>query len=47
MQSDKCEVRCRNCHATVTYERMGSNWRSEAAARRMAPSAQGVTVDDL
>lgn len=44
---NKCEARCRNCHAIVTYERMGNNWRSEAAARSMEPSAQGVTVDDL
>jgi hypothetical protein len=34
---DKCEVRCRNCHAIVTYERMGYNWRS-AAARRILPA---------
>ena len=26
---DKCEVRCKNCHAIVTYERAGT-WRSWA-----------------
>lgn len=31
----KCDVRCRNCHAKVTYERMGDNWRS--ALMRRAP----------
>lgn len=31
----KCDVRCRNCHAKVTYERMGDNWRS-ALMRRVA-----------
>ncbi|KJQ55344.1 hypothetical protein RS85_00861 [Microbacterium sp. SA39] len=24
----KCDVRCRNCQAIATYERMGANWRS-------------------
>jgi len=24
----KCDVRCRNCHAKVTYERMGDTWRT-------------------
>jgi len=26
----KCDVRCRNCHAKVTYERSGQNWRTQA-----------------
>jgi hypothetical protein len=34
----KCDVRCRNCHAKVTYERMGDNWRSRTQSRR-APMA--------
>ncbi len=26
----KCEIRCKNCHAIVTYERLGSvDWRSK------------------
>lgn len=29
----KCDVRCRNCHAIVTLERGGANWRSEAMRR--------------
>ncbi|WP_173923659.1 hypothetical protein [Agromyces sp. Marseille-P2726] len=28
-----CDVRCRNCHAKVTYERMGTNWRSALMKR--------------
>jgi len=31
----KCDVRCRSCHAMVTYARMGENWRS-ALMRRAA-----------
>jgi hypothetical protein len=27
---NKCDVRCRNCHAIVTLERAGDNWRSRA-----------------
>jgi len=23
----KCDVRCRNCHARVTYARQGTTWR--------------------
>ncbi|MFB4350191.1 hypothetical protein [Microbacterium sp. CR_7] len=30
----KCDVRCRNCHAVVTYERMGTNWRSRIMSER-------------
>jgi hypothetical protein len=26
----KCDVRCRNCHAIVTLERGGDNWRTRA-----------------
>ncbi|MFD4420652.1 hypothetical protein ACFWN7_04005 [Agromyces sp. NPDC058484] len=29
----KCDVRCRNCHARVTYERMGDNWRTALMLR--------------
>ncbi|MBO0979953.1 hypothetical protein [Microbacterium sp. SD291] len=28
---EKCDVRCRNCHAIVTYERMGGSWRSRVS----------------
>jgi hypothetical protein len=31
VESAKCDVRCRNCHAIVTYNRMGGTWRSRAA----------------
>jgi hypothetical protein len=31
----KCDVRCRNCHAKVTYARLGENWRT-AFMRRIA-----------
>ena len=37
----KCDVRCRNCHAKVTYERMGDNWRSRTQSRR-SPTAHDV-----
>ena len=32
----KCDVRCRICHAMVTYERMGDNWRSALIGRTQA-----------
>lgn len=30
---EKCDVRCRNCHAKVTYERMGVTWRTALLRR--------------
>lgn len=33
----QCDVRCRNCHAIVTYERMDGDWRTRAMAGRLAP----------
>ncbi|MBM7505560.1 hypothetical protein ACFPER_00485 [Agromyces aurantiacus] len=35
----KCDVRCRNCHAIVTYQRMESDWRSAMRLRAMAEAA--------
>ena len=37
----KCDVRCRNCHAKVTYERMGHNWRSRTQSLR-SPTAHDI-----
>jgi len=37
----KCDVRCRNCHALVTYERMGDNWRSALMRRAEGGEAAG------
>jgi hypothetical protein len=34
---ERCDVRCRNCHARVTYERDGRDWRT-AFLRRMLTS---------
>lgn len=31
---EKCDVRCRNCHAVVTLERRADNWRSRAMRDR-------------
>jgi hypothetical protein len=33
----KCDVRCRNCHAIVTLERAGDNWRSVAMRDNARP----------
>lgn len=30
----KCDVRCRNCHARVTYERSENNWRQRWALKQ-------------
>lgn len=34
----KCDVRCRNCHARITYERIGGTWRSRYLSERSAGS---------
>jgi hypothetical protein len=44
----KCDVRCRNCHAKVTYERMGANWRSAfIAALDLEPGIDNSAETDL
>jgi hypothetical protein len=30
---EKCDVRCRNCHVRVTYERRGRDWRTDLMKR--------------
>lgn len=35
-----CDVRCRNCHARITYDRMGANWRTVFAERMAAATAR-------
>ena len=35
----KCDVRCRNCHARVTYARQGDTWRTAYLARHAAIEA--------
>ena len=36
---DKCDVRCRNCHAVATLERAGDKWRSRAMRERAMQDA--------
>lgn len=38
----KCDVRCRNCHAKVTYERMGENWRTALMRRAEGGGGAGA-----
>ncbi|MEV8220496.1 hypothetical protein AB0O65_12135 [Microbacterium sp. NPDC077391] len=33
----KCDVRCRNCHAIATYERMPRTWRTDAVSESPSP----------
>jgi hypothetical protein len=39
----KCEVRCRNCHARITYQRIGGSWRLRHIAAR-APDPTGPSI---
>lgn len=41
----KCEVRCRNCHAKVTYERLGNDWRT-ALMQRVADAAESEAASE-
>lgn len=42
----KCDVRCRNCHAKVTYERLGDNWRSRTQSRRVQTARDAQAASD-
>lgn len=41
----KCDVRCRNCHAIVTYDRLGTNWRSAIHLQARAEVDAFLTAD--
>lgn len=41
----KCDVRCRNCHAIVTYDRLGANWRSTIRNRAQAEVDAFLTAE--
>ena len=41
----KCDVRCRNSHAIVTYERMGGDWRSATRRRTRAQIEAFLAAD--
>ncbi|MFJ4174828.1 hypothetical protein [Microbacterium sp. NPDC089696] len=38
----KCDVRCRNCHAIATYERLGTTWRSRVMAEQARVQGAGA-----
>lgn len=37
---ENCDVRCRNCHAIATYERMPRTWRTDAVKRASGPDGR-------
>jgi protein-arginine kinase activator protein McsA len=37
---EKCDVRCRNCHARVTYERDARDWRTALIRRRRSAETE-------
>jgi len=41
---EKCDVRCRNCHAKVTYARLGKTWR-DALLERGGTSPPAAEAD--
>jgi hypothetical protein len=41
---EKCDVRCRNCHALITYARGEGNWRTDAQ-RRVEAEAHAFAIE--